>query len=128
MSAPYENASESRLAHDTGHGNEQGNPSAITRTPAHSPSLADQVLALATGKTQQEIAAACTGARPNHAHQTRCWREMDSNLRFLVARPAKLSWEAGLLSRKRERICWGTEGSNPVPSCKESPVRDKSHP
>jgi len=31
-----------------------------------SPSLGDQVLALATGKTQQEIAAACTGARPNH--------------------------------------------------------------
>ena len=34
-----------------------------TRT---SPSLGDQVLALATGKTQQEIAAACKGARPNH--------------------------------------------------------------
>jgi hypothetical protein len=28
--------------------------------------LNDQVLALATGKTQQEIAAACKGARPNH--------------------------------------------------------------
>jgi cell wall-associated NlpC family hydrolase len=31
-----------------------------------SASLSDQVLALATGKTQQEIAAACKGARPNH--------------------------------------------------------------
>jgi hypothetical protein len=31
-----------------------------------SPSLGDQVLALATGKTQQEITAACKGARPNH--------------------------------------------------------------
>jgi hypothetical protein len=31
-----------------------------------SPSLGDQVLAQATGKTQQEIAAACKGARPNH--------------------------------------------------------------
>jgi hypothetical protein len=31
-----------------------------------SPSLGDRVLALATGKTQQEIAAACRGARPNH--------------------------------------------------------------
>ena len=31
-----------------------------------SPTLGDRVLALATGKTQQEIAAACTGARPNH--------------------------------------------------------------
>ena len=32
----------------------------------NSPSLNDQVLAQATGKTQQEIAAACKGARPNH--------------------------------------------------------------
>ena len=31
-----------------------------------SPSLGDQILALATGKTQREIAAACKGARPNH--------------------------------------------------------------
>ena len=31
-----------------------------------SPSLSDQVLALASGKTQREIAAACKGARPNH--------------------------------------------------------------
>ena len=31
-----------------------------------SPSLSDQVLALASGKTQQEIAAACKGVRPNH--------------------------------------------------------------
>ena len=30
------------------------------------PTLGDQVLALATGKTQQEIAAACKSARPNH--------------------------------------------------------------
>ena len=38
-------------------------PAGCKRT---SPSLNDQVLALATGKTQQEIAAACKGARPNH--------------------------------------------------------------
>jgi hypothetical protein len=31
-----------------------------------SSSLSDQILALATGKTQQEIAAACKRARPNH--------------------------------------------------------------
>src|ERR1700730_8989263 len=31
-----------------------------------SPSLSDQFLALARGKTQQEIAAACKGVRPNH--------------------------------------------------------------
>ena len=31
-----------------------------------SSSLGDQVLALATGRTHQEITAACKGARPNH--------------------------------------------------------------
>ena len=31
-----------------------------------SSSLGDQVLVLATGKTQQEITAACKGVRPNH--------------------------------------------------------------
>jgi hypothetical protein len=31
-----------------------------------SSTLGEQVLALANGKTQQEIAAACKGARPNH--------------------------------------------------------------
>ena len=31
-----------------------------------SPSPGDQILALATGKTQQEIAAACKGVRANH--------------------------------------------------------------
>jgi hypothetical protein len=31
-----------------------------------SSNLNDRVLALATGKTQQEITAACKGARPNH--------------------------------------------------------------
>jgi hypothetical protein len=30
------------------------------------PTLGDQVLALANGRTQQEIAAACKGVRPNH--------------------------------------------------------------
>ena len=37
-----------------------------TRIDRGSPSLGDQILALATGKTQQEIAAACKGVRPNH--------------------------------------------------------------
>jgi hypothetical protein len=39
------------------------NPAGVRQS---SPSLNDQVLALATGKTQQEITAACNGARPNH--------------------------------------------------------------
>jgi hypothetical protein len=41
-------------------------PRAITVGKHSSPSLSDQVLGLATGKTQQEIAVACKGARPNH--------------------------------------------------------------
>jgi hypothetical protein len=48
----------------------RGRRRATTAKPAggkrSSPSLGDQVLALATGKTQQEIAAACQGVRPNH--------------------------------------------------------------
>jgi hypothetical protein len=47
-----------------------GRPRATAAKPAggkrSSPSLSDQVLALASGKTQQEITAACKGARPNH--------------------------------------------------------------
>src|SRR5271156_4893750 len=38
-------------------------PAGGKRTSA---TLGDQVLALANGKTQQELAAACKGARPNH--------------------------------------------------------------
>src|SRR5215472_4681441 len=47
----------------------RGRQRAATGKPASkrgSPTLGDQVLALATGKTQQEIVAACRGARPNH--------------------------------------------------------------
>src|SRR3954447_5321979 len=47
-----------------------GRPRTTAAKPARgkrsSPSLSDQVLALASGKTQQEIAAACKGARPNY--------------------------------------------------------------
>jgi hypothetical protein len=45
-------------------------PRTTTAKPAgdklSSLTLGDQVLALANGKTQQEITAACKGARPNH--------------------------------------------------------------
>ena len=48
----------------------RGRPHATTAIPAGgrrgSSNLSGQVLALATGKTEQEIAAACKGARPNH--------------------------------------------------------------
>ena len=48
----------------------RGQRPAATAKPAggklSSSNLSDRVLALATGKTQQEITAACKGARPNH--------------------------------------------------------------
>jgi hypothetical protein len=47
-----------------------GRPGTMAAKPAggkrSSPSLSDQVLALASGKTQQEITTACKGVRPNH--------------------------------------------------------------
>ena len=56
-----------------------GRPHTTAAKPAgskrSSPSLSDQVFALATGKTQQEITAACKGARPNPglSDNERCW-------------------------------------------------------
>ena len=48
----------------------RGRPRTTPAKPAGgkltSSTLGDQVLALANGKTQQEITAACKGARPNH--------------------------------------------------------------
>jgi hypothetical protein len=48
----------------------RGRPSSATAKPAGgkraTPTLGEQVLALATGTTQQEITAALKGARPNH--------------------------------------------------------------
>ncbi len=45
---------------------------------------------------------------------------MDSNFRFPVARRSNCHGRRNCCSRKRERICWGTEGSNPSPSSGES--------
>ena len=48
----------------------RGRPRTTTGIPdgakRGSSNLSDQVLALATGRTQREITAACKGARPNH--------------------------------------------------------------
>jgi hypothetical protein len=53
-----------------GPGRSSRRPRTTTAIPASgkrtAPTLGEQVLALATGKTQQEITAACKGARPNH--------------------------------------------------------------
>ena len=72
-----------------------GRPPSTTRRLADgkrsSPSLNDQVLALATGKTQKEITAECKGARPNHvgaaiARHKRAGR-MEERDGMLYARP-----------------------------------------
>ena len=51
-------------------GRRRGRSRTTTAIPARakrdSSNLSDQVLALATGRTQREITAACKGARPNH--------------------------------------------------------------
>ena len=56
------------------------------------PSLNDRVLALATGKTQQEITAACKGARPNHvgaaiARHKRAGRVEERDGKLYAAQP-----------------------------------------
>ena len=75
---------------------QRGRRRATTAKPASakrsSSSLSDQVLALATGKTQQEIAAACKGARPNHvgvaiARHKRAGRIEDRDSRLYVVQP-----------------------------------------
>ena len=58
----------------------------------NSPSLNDQVLALATGKTQQEITAACKGVRPNHvgaaiARHKRAGRVEERDGKFYATQP-----------------------------------------
>jgi hypothetical protein len=54
----------------TGAVESRGRPRIRAAKPAgrkrRAPSLGDKVLALATGKTRQEITAACKGVRPNH--------------------------------------------------------------
>jgi len=55
--------------------------------------LNDQVLALASGKTQQEITAACKGARPNHvgaaiARHKRAGRVEERDGKLYAAQPS----------------------------------------
>jgi len=67
--ARYSKGSGMRRIILTGAGNTAAPARARGKPPAgarDTSSLSDQVLALATGKTQREIAAACKAARPNH--------------------------------------------------------------
>ena len=64
-----------------------------------SSNLSDQVLSLATGKTQQEIAAACKGARPNHvgaaiARHKRAGRIEDRDGKLYATQPAGTEQQA----------------------------------
>ena len=57
-----------------------------------SPNLNDQILALATGKTEQEITAACEGVRPNHvgaaiARHKRAGRVEERDGKLYVTQP-----------------------------------------
>jgi len=66
-----------------------------------SPTLGDQVLALATGKTQQEIAAACKGARPNHvgvviARHKRAGRIEERDGKLYATQPAATAQPAAV--------------------------------
>ena len=66
-----------------------------------SPTLGDQVLALATGKTQQEIAAACKGARPNHvgvviARHKRAGRIEERDGKLYATQPATTAQPAAV--------------------------------
>ncbi len=66
-----------------------------------SPSLNDQVLALADGKTQPEIAAACKGARPNHvdaaiARHRRAGRIEERDGKLYAAQPTRTEQSAAV--------------------------------
>jgi hypothetical protein len=65
------------------------------------PSLGDQILALATGKTQQEIAAACKGVRPNHvgiaiARHKRAGRIEERDGKFYATQSAGMEQRAAV--------------------------------
>jgi hypothetical protein len=66
-----------------------------------SPTLGDQVLALANGKTQQEIAAASKGARPNHvgvviARHKRAGRIEERDGKLYATQPAETAQRAAV--------------------------------
>jgi hypothetical protein len=66
-----------------------------------SPRLNDQVLALADGKTQPEIAAACKGARPNHvgaaiARHRRAGRIEERDGKLYAAQPTRTGQSAAV--------------------------------
>jgi hypothetical protein len=70
-----------------------------------SPSLANQILALANGKTQQEIAAACAGVRANHvgmaiARHKRAGRIEERERKLYAAQSSSQTQPAAVLARE----------------------------
>ena len=66
-----------------------------------SPSLGDQILALANGRTQQEIAAACEGVRANHigiaiARHKRAGRIEERDGKLYATQPTEQTQPAAL--------------------------------
>ena len=84
---------------------ERGQQRPTTAKPARgrrsASSLSDQVLALATGKTQQEITAACKGARRNHigaaiARHKRAGRIEERDGRLYATQPTSTEQRAAV--------------------------------
>ena len=83
----------------------RGRRRTTTAIPAGSgrraPNLSDQVLALAAGRTQQEITAACKGARPNHigaaiARHKRAGRIEERDGKFYATRATETEQRAAV--------------------------------
>src|SRR5215472_13046148 len=83
----------------------RGHPRATVAKPAAgkrtAPTLGEQVLALANGKTQQEITAACKGARPNHvgvviARHKRAGRIEERNGKLYATQSAAAEQHSGI--------------------------------
>src|SRR5262249_14267311 len=99
----------------------RGRQRAATGKPASkrsSPTLGDRVLALATGKTQQEIAAACTGARPNHvgvvlARHKRASRIEERDGKLYATQPEQRDAARALKSVGRDNTGTGAEENWP---------------
>jgi hypothetical protein len=84
-----------------GRGQRRSTTAKPARSRRSSSSLSDQVLALAAGKTQQEITAACKGARPNHigaaiARHKRAGRIEERDGRLYATQPASTGQRAAL--------------------------------
>ena len=59
---------------------------------------------------------------PHWARLTAFVGRLSLRYRFRETGASKVGFQQDWLSQKQERICRGTEGSNPFPSSKESPA------